>query len=193
MEKELHVGIATTSEAKIEGIKLAFERFFPDCKIIVYSKKTESGVSKQPFGKETYIGATNRIMNLMHILKEENISVDYYVSCEAGIDDSISGLYFSEQIACIYNSKTKKSFLGKSSSWSIPKEDISEIINTNLDKYLKTRGCTGLQDVGNGKYITRSIAVEEGVMGALASETNYLKTKKLQKQKDINLGADNCR
>lgn len=184
MKKELHIGIATTSESKIEGIISAYEHFFPEYKIIVHPKKTESGVSKQPFGKETYIGATNRIMNLMHILKEENIFADYYVSCEAGIDDNISGLYFSEQVACIYNSKTKKSFLGKSSSWSIPKEDIPEIINTNLDKYLRNRGCTGLQDVGNGKYITRSMAVEEGVKGALASEINYTKSINLQKKQN---------
>lgn len=183
MEDVLRIGIATTSEAKIYGIKAAFEHFFPDTKIEVYPKKTSSGVSDQPFGQETSKGALNRLSNLKDILQNEDISVDYYVSCEAGIDDqSIPGEYFSEQVVCAYSKKTRKVFWGKSSSWSIPSEDIQEIVDTDLDEYLKRRGCTGLQDVGNGKYITRSTAVEEGVKATLASEINYVKSKALQEQ-----------
>lgn len=189
MKDVLHVGIATTSEAKINGIKAAFEHFFPEIKIEVHAKKTKSGVDEQPFGKETSKGALNRLSNLRDILNNENISVDYYVSCEAGIDnESIPGEYFSEQVICIYSKEVRKSFFGKSSSWSISSEDIQEIINTDLDQYLRKRGCTGLQDVGNGKYITRSTAVEEGVKAALASEMNYIKSKVLKEQqqkKDI--------
>lgn len=76
--------------------------------------------------------------------------------------------------------KQEKVFSGKSSSWSIPNEDIQEIMDTDLDQYLRKRGCSGLQDVGDGKYIARSTAVEEGVKAALASEMNFVKSKKLQ-------------
>lgn len=181
MEKIINVGIATNSEAKIEGIKSAFKKAFPDKQISVFSKKTKSGVADQPFGKETSKGAFNRVQNLMEILNEENINVDYYVSCEAGIDnESIPGEYFSEQVVYVCNKATRKGFFGKSSSWSIPKEDIQEIKETDLDMYLRKRGCTGLQDVGNGNYITRTDAVEEGVRAALASEANYLKSLELK-------------
>lgn len=183
MKDVLNIGIATTSEAKIEGIRIAFEHFFPETKIEIYSERTQSGVSSQPFGKETSKGALNRLINLVNILKDKGIIVDYYVSCEAGIDnESIVGEYFSEQIVCIYSKKSKKNFFGKSSSWSIPSEDIQEIVNTDLDQYLKRRGYTGLQDLGNGKYITRSVAVEEGVKAALVSELNYIKSKALLEQ-----------
>lgn len=192
MNNVLRIGIATTSEAKIEGIKAAFKHFFPESKIEVYPKKTKSGVDDQPFGKETSKGALNRLNNLTNILKEENISVDYYVSCEAGIDnESIPGEYFSEQVVCIYSKECKKSFFGKSSSWSIPSQDIQEIIDTDLDQYLRKRGCTGLQDVGNGKYITRSTAVKEGVEAALASEINYMKSKDLQKKQQCKKDSTN--
>lgn len=183
MNDILRIGIATTSTAKISGIKAAFEHFFPEIKIEVYPRETKSGVSAQPFGKETSKGALNRLSNLGDILHNEDISFDYYVSCEAGIDNqSILGEYFSEQVVCIYSKETHKVFFGKSSSWSIPSDDIQEIIDTDLDQYLIKRGCTGLQDIGNGKYITRSTAVEEGVKAALASEINYVKSKELQEQ-----------
>lgn len=183
MSDVLRIGIATMSDAKINGIKAAFEHFFPEMKIEVYPKKTKSGVDEQPFGRNTSKGALNRLNNLRDILSNEDISIDYYVSCEAGIDnESIPGEYFSEQVVCIYSKSSRKSFLGKSSSWTIPSEDIQEIIDTDLDQYLRKRGCTGLQDVGNGKYITRSTAVEEGVKAALASEINYVKSKTLHSQ-----------
>lgn len=187
MKDVLHIGIATTSESKINGIKAAFEHFFPETKIEVHAKKTESGVDNQPFGKETSKGALNRLNNLIDMLNKENIPANYYVSCEAGIDnESIPGNYLSEQVICIYSKKVRQFFWGKSSSWSIPSVDIPEITSTDLDQYLKKRGCTGLQDVGNGKYITRSTAVEEGVKAALASEMHYIKSKELKEQQPEN-------
>ena len=184
---KIYVGIASMSDAKIEGIKNAFQHFFENSEIIVYPRKTSSGVSKQPFGEETSKGAINRLTNLYNILKDEQLSIDYYISCEAGIDNkSIPGEYFSEQLVCLLSKETKKTFFSKSSSWSIPKEDIKEIEETSLDSYLIKRGCIGLQDIGNGKYITRATAVEEGVKAALASEMNYKKTKELLLNKKEN-------
>lgn len=181
MDKFIRVGIATTSTDKIEGIKRAFEKIFPNSKIQVFPRKTESGVADQPFGKETSKGAKNRVENLMETLKNDNVTVDYYVSCEAGIDnESIPGEFFSEQVVFICNKATRKGFFGKSSSWSIPKEDIQEIQEADLDMYLRKRGYTGLQDIGNGTYITRCDAVEEGVCAALVSEMNYRKSLELK-------------
>lgn len=114
MKELLRIGIATMSKAKIDGVRTAFEHFFPEAKIEVYPKKTESGVNIQPFGRETSRGALNRLSNLKDILDNEDIMVDYYVSCEAGIDNmSIPGEYFSEQVVCIYSKETRKSFFRK--------------------------------------------------------------------------------
>lgn len=183
MNNTLQIGIATASEDKINGIKKAFQVSFPGKNIEIIAKKTKSDVEEQPFGRNTSKGAINRVKNLMELLNELGKNVDYYVSCEAGIDnESIPGQFFSEQVVYIYSKYSRKGFFGKSSSWSIPQEDIQEIIDTDLDQYLRKRGCTGLQDIGNGTYITRSDAVEEGVRAALSSEMNYLKSKSLAKQ-----------
>ncbi|MBQ3408171.1 MAG: DUF84 family protein [Clostridia bacterium] len=181
--KVISIVIATTSNDKIEGIKEAFLQYFPEdeFEIKLYTGKTESGVPDQPFGDETYQGAYNRINNIKEkheaVLQEQGVHVDYYVSCEAGIDNTnraivrgkITPIYSSEQIVCIYNPESDAYSFGKSSSWTIPAEDIEEIKNTDLDKYLRKRGCTGLHDVGDGKYVTRKDAVREGTMSAIAS------------------------
>lgn len=182
-KKKLTIVIATTSKDKIDGIREAFEQYYDtnNYELTIYSKKTQSEVSEQPFGNETYQGAINRINNIKReyeeALKEKGIEVDYYISCEAGIDNTnkaiINGesvdLYASEQIVCIYNPKNDTYSFGKSSSWIIPPEDIEEIKNTDLDQYLRKRGCTGLHDVGDGSYISRQQAVKEGTMSAIAS------------------------
>lgn len=183
MKNVLKIGIGTTSDAKIEGIKRAFEKSFPNTQIEIVAKKTESEVADQPFGKDTSKGALNRVKNLVESLTKEGNIVDYYVSCEAGIDNiSIPGEFFSEQVVYIYNKELRRGFFGKSSSWSIPREDISELKNTDLDQYLIKRDCTGLQDVGNGTYITRSDAVEEGARAAIASEMIFIRSQEKNMQ-----------
>ena len=184
MEKEkLVLLIATTSEDKIRGIKEAFLHYYPEKKfeIEIYSGKTESKVPEQPFGNDTYQGAYNRINNIREKYKEKlnkhGIDIDYYIACEAGIDDTnrviidekVVDLYASEQVVCIYDEKKDRYSFGKSSSWIIPEKDIEEIKRTNLDQYLRKRGCTGLQDVGDGKYVSRAIAVMESTKSAIAS------------------------
>ena len=193
-KKVITLVIATTSEDKIQGIKEGFLQYFPEesYSIKIYSSKAESNVSNQPFGNDTYQGAYNRITNIREKYEEafnkHEIDINYYVSCEAGIDDTnkvfINGniipIYSSEQIVCIYNPENDSHCFGKSSSWIIPEEDIEEIKNTDLDQYLRKRGYTGLHDVGNGNYITRKDAVIEGTRSAIATMLFLEKRKENQ-------------
>lgn len=197
-KREIVLLIATTSTDKIEGIRNGFLQYFPEeeFEIKIYSTKTESGVPDQPFGNETYQGAYNRINDIRkkhgEKLKKQGIVIDYYVSCEAGIDDTnkviidgiITNLFASEQVVCIYNEEQGSYSFGRSSSWTIPEKDIGEIKKTNLDEYLKARGCTGLQDVGDGKYVPRSIAVMEGTKSALASSCFIERCKKQEQENE---------
>lgn len=194
----LRIVIATTSQDKIEGIKEAFYEFFPrkQFDLGIYAGKTESNVPEQPFGNDTYQGAINRIENIRkkyeEFLKEHNMTVDYYVSCEAGIDDThkviIKGkeqiLYASEQIVCIFNPEDELYSFGKSSSWTIPQKDIKEIKENSLDKYLKNRECKGLQDIANGQYITRKEAIKQGAISALASSYFVERNARMNKEKN---------
>ena len=88
----MKLAIATKSLDKIEGIKIALSRFFVlnESEIKIYATPIESGGSEQPFGDETYQGAQNRTNNII----EKFPNMDYYISCEAGIDVNF-GKYFN--------------------------------------------------------------------------------------------------
>ena len=60
----MKVAVASASPEKINGIKEGFERFFNTDEIEIVFQEVESGVSKQPFGVETFQGASNRICQI---------------------------------------------------------------------------------------------------------------------------------
>ena len=161
----LKVAIATTSLEKIDGIKKAFSRFFnlKESEIEFYSMSISSGVPSQPFEDETYQGALNRLKKK----KKKFSEMDFYVSCEAGIESSF-GQYFNVQIVCIYENKSKKFFWGKSAGWSIPSEDIEIIKRNTLDTYLRGKGITCIEEL-LGTSNSRSSAVAQATELALAS------------------------
>ena len=129
----LKVAIATKSPDKITGIKNAVSRFFnlKESEIEFYSKSVASGVSEQPFDSETYQGALNRATGIQELLP----GMDFYISCEAGIENMF-GQYYNVQVICILKSNCTPLW-GKSAGWSIPTEDIEIIRENNLDTYLE--------------------------------------------------------
>lgn len=159
------VAIATKSTEKIEGVKEAFFRFFDmkENEIDFYSKSIDSGVSEQPFGEETYKGALNRVENV----RKEFPEMDFYISCEAGIEEAF-GQYFNVQVVCIFDSTLRMFFWGKSFGWSIPSDDIEEIKKDNLDKYLRRKGLTCIEEL-LGTLYSRRIAVAQATELALLS------------------------
>ena len=135
----LKVAIATKSPEKIDGVRNAILRFFNlnETEIEIYSSSTESGVSEQPFGDETYKGALNRVNGI----KEVFPGMDFYISCEAGIENAFNQ-YFNVQVVCMFESNSQRLLWGKSAGWLIPSEDIEVIRNKNLDTYLRGKGIT---------------------------------------------------
>lgn len=162
---KLSVAIATSSSDKIEGIRSAISRFFSleESEIEVFPKAVDSGISEQPFGDETYEGAQNRVNNI----RKEFPQKDLYISCEAGIENAF-GQYFNVQVVCIYESESEKFFWGKSAGWSIPKDDIEEIRQTNLDVYLRKKGISSIDELLGANH-SRSESISEAVELALAS------------------------
>ena len=89
ISKHIKILIGSNNKAKIEGAKLAFEKYFSDFEII--SEDIQSGVNSQPINDEILLGARNRIKGL----KELNMKdVDFYISSEAGLI-SIGDLYLN--------------------------------------------------------------------------------------------------
>ena len=162
----MKVAMATKSLDKIEGIKKAFSQFFEmnETEIEFCSKSVETGVSEQPFEDETYQGAQNRTNSIIKDLP----GMDYYVSCEAGIDINF-GQYFNVQVVCIYDYKSKSYLWGKSAGWSIATEDIDKIKEKNVDFYLREKGINSIDELF-GTSNSRSLAVAHAVELALASK-----------------------
>ncbi len=162
----MRIKIASNSVDKINGIKHAIARCFAiqDAELEVFHQQTDSGVPDQPFDEETYLGALNRVNNLIN--PEENI--DFYVSCEAGIETFL-GKYFNVQVVCIYDTNSQKYFFGKSAGWQIPSEDMEIIKKINLDSYL--RSCKGITNIKQllGNDNSREYMVDQATYMALAS------------------------
>lgn len=163
MKKTVKVAIATSSKEKINGIKNAFFQFFENEDIEFFMCSTRSGVMEQPFGDETYQGVLNRGNGAKKIFSR----MDYYVSCEAGIECALNQ-YFNVQVVCIFDNNAQRFFWGKSAGWQIPSKDIEKIRTNNLDKYLREKGINNIEEL-LGPSNSRRMAVEQATELALAS------------------------
>ena len=161
----MKIAIATQSKEKILGIKRAFCLFFrlEESEIGFYFQSTESGVSEQPFGEETYLGAQNRVNRI----RNELPNMDFYISCEAGIENAFNQ-YFNVQVVCIFEEKSQRFLWGKSSGWTIPSEDIELIKKDTLDSYLRKKGISSIEEL-LGSANSRRMAVAQATELALAS------------------------
>ena len=101
-EIKMKVEIATASHEKILGIKTAILRFFKiqESEVEIHYQKVKSEVPRQPFMKEIYQGALNRVNTIRHTGGD----ADFYISCEAGIEVCMRN-FFNVQVICIFDKK----------------------------------------------------------------------------------------
>lgn len=124
--------IGTKNPGKIEGAKEAFSKYFKEFDIEGIS--VESNVSSQPFDKEIYIGAKNRVENLKKYAKENNIDADFYAASEAGITNLL-GDYIDINAVYIEDKNGLTSF-GISEGFPIPEKYLDEIREKELGKVM---------------------------------------------------------
>lgn len=161
----MRIAIGTMNPLKIEGVKEAFSKFFPDEKINVFPYDVESKVSSQPLNEKDILrGCENRIKGIKKSLEEEY--VDYYVGAESGIVISSQSTY-NLQIVQITNPDGLNS-IGRSSAFEIPEELISAIaekgLKSVLDKEFEGKGISFLSN----DIFCRSKLVEDATIMALA-------------------------
>ena len=146
--------IGTKNPGKIEGAKQAFEKYFDNVEIEGIS--VDSEVGDQPFNKEILQGAKNRVRNLKKYAKENKLYIDFYVSSEAGITNSL-GEWIDINCVVIEDSKGFES-IGTSQGFPIPEKYIEEIKQTELGKVMD-KIFSG-KDLGKGKggisYLTKN-------------------------------------
>ena len=141
ISRHIKILIGSKNKAKIEGAKLAFEKYFSDFEII--SEDIQSGVNSQPINDEILLGARNRIKGLKELKMKD---VDFYISSEAGLI-SIGDSYLNINMGVIEDISGYES-IGTSQGYMIPKRQI-EVIKE------KTLGVV-LDEMFNGVYLNRN-------------------------------------
>lgn len=109
--------VGSKNNVKVQAAKEAFSKYFEDLE--VEGLEVDSGVPKQPVGKETFEGAKNRVKNL-----QKKGKADFYIGIEGGIF-RVYGRHFSAGVVCI--SDGKRYSFGISSFFPLPKEVIEEV------------------------------------------------------------------
>lgn len=124
--------MGTKNPGKIEGAKIAFEKYFNNVEIEGIS--VNSDVGDQPVDKEIFQGAKNRVKHLKEYAIKNNIKADFYVASEAGITNLL-GEWIDINAAVIEDSEGFQS-VGTSQGFPIPDKYIDEIKATELGKVM---------------------------------------------------------
>jgi len=164
----LIVAVGTKNPAKLDGVKKAFSKYFPDIEL---RPVDSSSVAKaQPRGLEEMVeGAKARAKFAL-----SRAGGDYGVGVEAGIF-TISGVYFDNQQAAIVDPAGRFS-IGHSAGYMLPAEAMEEMFRKGdeLERWAET--LSGVNEVGDKggliQYLTqdrmtRADLTEQCVLTAL--------------------------
>ncbi|MDO8624580.1 MAG: inosine/xanthosine triphosphatase [Candidatus Diapherotrites archaeon] len=169
------VWAGSKNPAKIASVRGAFELFFDD--VLVEGIEVASGISVQPFDDDTFIGAKNRVDELLkrratNLVKD--LLPDFVIGLEGGVASEFNR-HFVFAVACIADAKGRIAF-GQSGRFELPDgvvvrlkagEELGAVMDdwTN-EKDLKHRGgAVGL--LTNGK-IDRAAFNRDAVVLALS-------------------------
>lgn len=151
----MKVLIGTKNQGKIEGAKRAFSRYFDNVEVV--GIPVESGVSEQPVGKDIYLGAKNRVDNLVECAKSEGIDADFYVAIESGITDSLGKWSIINLVAV--RDKNGYDSWGNSAGFPVPDKYVESIIDktlgTVMDEIFENNDLRS--SVGGISYLTHNI------------------------------------
>lgn len=120
--------IGTKNPGKIEGAKEALSKYFDEVDIVGVS--VESGVESQPVDDDIYVGARNRVDNLIKYAKENKLDIDLFLGIEAGIT-SLLGKWQNINVAVIKDKNGYESF-GTSAGFPIPLKYVNNIKEKEL-------------------------------------------------------------
>lgn len=173
LNKPLHIYIASLNPAKIKATETAFARIFPKQECIINAHAVPSNVPDQPFNEETFVGAKNRLNNLLTHLTTSNTPYDFAVSLEGGIH-KFNGDWFCYAASYVQN-KTGLQGHGTSPMYPLPKKLVAEVqagdeLGHVLGRYLndpeakKKGGTIGLL---THNQILRDELLSQGVLMAL--------------------------
>lgn len=122
----MKIAVSSKNPVKINAVRLAFKKIFPEREIEILSAGIKSGVSDQPMSdKETLQGAINRSNEIYNLLPE----VDYAVGIEGGIEFEKETTFAFAWVVIRSKNKTSKS---KTTTFELPLK-ISELIKQGYE------------------------------------------------------------
>lgn len=171
----MKVIIGTQNPGKIEGARRALTQFFDNVEIV--GVKVPSQVADQPVNRDTYLGAKNRVKNLIDYAKQNNLDADLFMAVESGITNEL-GSWMITNIAVIADKFNHES-VGTSASFPVPKKYVNDIISLTLGNvmdnvFAKTdlRSSTGGIGLLTHDHITRIDLNYQAFTMALTSFVN---------------------
>jgi inosine/xanthosine triphosphatase len=164
----LIIAVGTKNPAKVEGIRLAFKKYFPAAEIRTID--SSSVTRAQPFGLDQMTeGAISRAKFAL-----SKIGGDFGVGVEAGIFQ-IGDNYFDHQQAAIVDASGKTS-LGHSAGYPLPTNAVETMIKAGKELERYAESLSGIKEIGDkGGLVhhltkgamTRTDLTEQCVMMAL--------------------------
>ncbi len=185
MKKMKKVIVGSRNPVKIEAVKLAFEKMFPNETFNVSGISISSGVSEQPMtNEETYNGALNRAKNCMAEIQDADFTV--------GLEGGLSPL-FNEDIFILLTWSvvlSKDGMIGQASDGGYPLpqkfnkhiRDGKEEFYITSERYFKTNNTkqtTGTIGILTHGAIDRTAGFMNDTIKALIPHAN----KELYKEK----------
>lgn len=162
------VVVASTNPVKVESVREAFTKIYPDVDLVFEGVSVPSDVSSQPLGeKETLRGALNRVKNLSKLNQ-----ADYFVGIEGGSKRVGKGM---ETFAWIVIKSENKISKSRTSSFFLPKK-IIELINQGKElgeaddivfNRVNSKQSNGAVGILTGDIVTRTSYYEQAVIMAL--------------------------
>jgi inosine/xanthosine triphosphatase len=117
--------VGSKNPVKIDAVREALSNYFGN--IEVTGIEVESGISTQPIGEETFIGARNRALNLKALNESNNIDADFFVGIEGGIAKKFDK-WFAFGCMCIVDKSGNIGF-GTSPHFELPMLVVEKLLN----------------------------------------------------------------
>src|SRR5579864_5294801 len=105
MPRQIKVMVGSQNPTKVKAVRQAFQKVFPNCRIVVQSHDVKSQVRDHPITfTETILGANNRACSLF---ADYSGKADFFVGIEGGVD-CFGGEWFQSNWVAIIDQRACK-------------------------------------------------------------------------------------
>ncbi len=163
--------VGSTNGQKVNGARQAFEIFYGN-DIDVEGVSVDSGVNSEPIKDEVYLGAKNRINNVISYAKENFIDADFFVGVESGLIE-IDGHWINLSYVIIEDKNGMRS-VATTPGYPIPDKYVEEVINSDLKQLFERVSVdkhSGISSLTHGEF-NRKDLMRIGYIMALTQYVN---------------------